>query len=574
MRQVLDDPMDAGAELKAELERRRRALAEVEEALRRWEASVADTPQRGDTDFSTVSGREIRPVYTPLDRQAFDYNRDLGMPGEYPFTRGPYSTMYRTRLWTKRLFAGFATAEETNERYKFLLARGQTGLSVAFDFPTLMGYDSDDPLCEGEVGKCGVAISSLADMETLFDGIPLDQVSVSMTINGPAIMLYCFLLVAAEKQGVGFDQVRGTIQNDILKEYMAQHAWIFPPRPALKVITDVFEWSSSHAPLFNTISISGYHIREAGATAAQELAYTLKNGFTYVEEGIRRGLDVDEFAPRLSFFWDVHNDFFEEVAKFRAGRRIWARHMREIYGAQRPESWRLRTHAQTAGVTLTAQQPHNNIVRVAYQALAAVLGGTQSLHTNAMDETLALPTEAAVRIALRTQQILAFETGIPNTIDPLAGSYFVETLTDDMEREAEAIFAEIDELGGVVEGIENGYFQARIAAAASRFQEEVETGRQTIVGVNQFLEDDETEIEILRIDESAGESQRERLAELRAGRDQAAVDASLEKLAAAARNDQNLMPPMLDAVRAYGTLGEIRSTLVNVYGRFKEPVAF
>ncbi len=574
MRQVLDDPMDAGAELKAELERRRRALAEVEEALRQWEASAADTPQREDSDFSTVSGREIRPVYTPLDRQAFDYTRDLGMPGEYPFTRGPYATMYRTRLWTKRLFSGFATAEETNERYKFLLARGQTGLSVAFDFPTLMGYDSDDPLCEGEVGKCGVAISSLADMETLFDGIPLDKVSVSMTINGPAIMLYCFLLVAAEKQGVGSDQVRGTIQNDILKEYMAQHAWIFPPRPALKVITDIFEWSSSHAPLFNTISISGYHIREAGATAVQELAYTLKNGFTYVEEGIRRGLDVDEFAPRLSFFWDVHNDFFEEVAKFRAGRRIWARHMKEIYGAQRPESWRLRTHAQTAGVTLTAQQPHNNIVRVAYQALAAVLGGTQSLHTNAMDETLALPTEAAVRIALRTQQILAFETGIPNTIDPLAGSYFVETLTDEMERDAEAIFSEIDELGGVVEGIENGYFQARIASAASRFQKEVETGRQTIVGVNEFLEDDEAEIEILRIDESAGESQRERLAKLRDERDQAAVDASLEKLGAAASNDQNLMPPMLDAVRAYATLGEIRSTLVNVYGRFKEPVAF
>ena len=574
MRQVLDDPMDAGADLKAELERRRRALAEVEEALRRWEDSAASTPQRDETDFSTISGREIQPVYTPLDRQAFDYMRDLGMPGEYPFTRGPYSTMYRTRLWTKRLFSGFATAEETNERYKFLLARGQTGLSVAFDFPTLMGYDSDDPLCEGEVGKCGVAISSLADMETLFDGIPLDQVSVSMTINGPAIMLYCFLLVAAEKQGVGSDQVRGTIQNDILKEYMAQHAWIFPPRPALKVITDIFEWSSSHAPLFNTISISGYHIREAGATAVQELAYTLKNGFTYVEEGIQRGLDVDEFAPRLSFFWDVHNDFFEEVAKFRAGRRIWARHMREIYGARQPESWRLRTHAQTAGVTLTAQQPHNNIVRVAYQALAAVLGGTQSLHTNAMDETLALPTEAAVRIALRTQQILAFETGIPNTIDPLAGSYFVESLTDDMERDAEAIFAEIDELGGVVDGIENGYFQARIAAAASRFQVDVETGRQTIVGVNQFLEDDETEIEILRIDEAAGVSQRERLERLRAGRDQAAVDASLEKLGAAARDDENLMPPMLDAVRAYATLGEIRTTLVNVYGRFKEPVAF
>ncbi|MDH3298129.1 MAG: methylmalonyl-CoA mutase family protein, partial [Gemmatimonadota bacterium] len=386
--------------------------------------------------------------------------------------------------------------------------------------------------------------------------------------------LYCFLLVAAEKQGVGFEKVRGTIQNDILKEYMAQHAWIFPPRPALKAITDIFEWSAHHAPLFNTISISGYHIREAGATAGQELAYTLKNGFTYVEEGIRRGLDIDEFAPRLSFFWDVHNDFFEEVAKFRAARRIWARHMRDVYGARRPESWRLRTHAQTAGVTLTAQQPHNNIVRVAYQALAAVLGGTQSLHTNAMDETLALPTEAAVRIALRTQQILAFETGVPNTIDPLAGSYFVESLTDAMEQEAEQVFAEIDELGGVVEGIEDGYFQARIAASARRFQDDVEAGRQTIVGVNRFLEDDDAEIEILRIDESAGESQRERLAQLRAGRDRDAVATTLEGLAAAARDDRNLMPPMLDAVRAYATLGEIRSTLVKVYGQFQEPVAF
>jgi methylmalonyl-CoA mutase N-terminal domain/subunit len=439
-----------------------------------------------------------------------------------------------------------------------------------------MGYDSDDPLSEGEVGKCGVAISSLADMEMLFDGIPLDRVSVSMTINGPAIMLYCFLLVAAEKQGGSFDQVRGTIQNDILKEYMAQHAWIFPPRPALKVITDIFEWSAAHAPRFNTISISGYHIREAGATAGQELAFTLKNGFTYVEEGIARGLDIDEFAPRLSFFWDVHNDFFEEIAKFRAARRIWARHMRDVYGARRPESWRLRTHAQTAGVSLTAQQPHNNIVRVAYQALAAVLGGTQSLHTNAMDETLALPTESAVRIALRTQQILAFETGVPNSIDPLAGSYFVEAMTDGIEQEAEKIFAEIDELGGVVQGIENGYFQARIAASARRFQDEIESGRRTIVGVNEFREDGEAEIdiEILRIDESAGELQRKRLAELRAQRDQPAVDEALVRLSAAAHEGTNLMPPMLDATRAYATLGEMRSVLEDVYGRFKEPVGF
>ncbi|MEN8143306.1 MAG: methylmalonyl-CoA mutase family protein, partial [Gemmatimonadota bacterium] len=408
----------------------------LEAQFARWKAQVDSIPTREDGDFSSVSGRPIEMLYSALDTAGDDYSRDLGFPGEYPFTRGPYSTMYRTRLWTMRQFAGFATAEETNQRYKFLLERGQTGLSVAFDFPTLMGYDSDAPICEGEVGKCGVAISSLADMETLFEGIPLDQVSVSMTINGPAMMLYCFLLVTAEKQGVPFDKVTGTIQNDILKEYMAQHAWIYPPKPALKVITDIFEWSAVHAPRFNTISISGYHIREAGATAAQELAYTLKNGFTYVEEGVARGLDADEFAPRLSFFWDVHNDFFEEIAKFRAARRIWARHMRDIYGARNPASWRLRTHAQTAGVTLTAQQPHNNIVRVAYQAMAAVLGGTQSLHTNAMDETLALPTEAAVRIALRTQQVLAYETGVPNTIDPLAGSYFVETLTDQLEAEA------------------------------------------------------------------------------------------------------------------------------------------
>ncbi|MFW6088825.1 MAG: acyl-CoA mutase large subunit family protein [Gemmatimonadota bacterium] len=574
MRQIVDDRPGSADALRAEVERRRAELEHLEAALRRWEEAAAGIPKRDGADFTTVSGREIRPLYSPADLSDFDYMERLGVPGEYPYTRGPYHTMYRTRLWTKRLFAGFATAEETNERYKFLLERGQTGLSVAFDFPTLMGYDSDDPLAEGEVGKCGVAISSLADMETLFDGIPLDQVSVSMTINGPAIMLYCFLLAAAEKQGVSFEKVRGTIQNDILKEYMAQHAWIFPPRPALKAITDVFEWSANHAPLFNTISISGYHIREAGSTAGQELAFTLKNGFTYVEAGIERGLDVDDFAPRLSFFWDVHNDFFEEIAKFRAARRIWARRMREVYGAKRPESWRLRTHAQTAGVTLTAQQPHNNIVRVAYQAMAAVLGGTQSLHTNAMDETLALPTEDAVRIALRTQQILAFETGVANTIDPLAGSYFVESLTDELEAEAEAIFDEIDEIGGVVEGIEAGYFQARIAGSARRFQTELETGQRTIVGVNAFTEDDQAEIEILRIGEEAGQSQRERLESLRADRDQSSVDAALARLGAAAEADENLMPPMLDAARAYATLGEIRQTLEGVYGRFQEPVGF
>jgi methylmalonyl-CoA mutase N-terminal domain/subunit len=555
-------------ELEREVERLRDELA-------RWREVYEAAPKRQDAaGFTGVSGRRPEPLYSPLDRDGFDYARDLGFPGEYPYTRGPYHSMYRTRLWTMRQFSGFATAEETNQRYKFLLDRGQTGLSVAFDFPTLMGYDSDDSLSEGEVGKCGVAITSLADMETLFDGIPLGEVSVSMTINGPAIMLYCFLLAAAEKQGVPSDRVRGTIQNDILKEYMAQHAWIFPPEPALKLIVDTFEWSAEHAPKFNTISISGYHIREAGATAAQELAYTLKNGFTYVERGIERGLDVDDFAPRLSFFWDVHNDFFEEVAKFRAGRRIWARHMREVYGAREPESWRLRTHAQTAGVSLTAQQPVNNVARVAYQALAAVLGGTQSLHTNALDETLALPTEDAVRVALRTQQILAYETGVANTIDPLAGSYYIERLTDELEEEAEEIFREIDSLGGVVSGIENGYFQSQIAASSRRFQREVESGERVIVGVNDFVEEEDTSIEILKIGEEAAHKQERRLADLRERRDGAAVERLLDRLGEAARSDQNLMPPMLDAVRAYATLGEIRQTLENVYGRFHEPVSF
>jgi len=562
-------------ELQRELEDRESELEALRSELERWRGVFESMPGRGDAaGFTSVSGRPVEPLYTPLDRDGFDYARDLGFPGEYPFTRGPYHSMYRTRLWTMRQFSGFATAEETNLRYKFLLERGQTGLSVAFDFPTLMGYDSDDHLSEGEVGKCGVAISSLADMETLFDGIPLSDVSVSMTINGPAIMLYCFLLAAAEQQGVPSEQVQGTIQNDILKEYMAQHAWIYPPEPALKLIVDTFEWSAEHAPKFNTISISGYHIREAGATAAQELAYTLKNGFTYVERGIERGLDVDEFAPRLSFFWDVHNDFFEEIAKFRAARRIWARHLRDVYGAKRPESWRLRTHAQTAGVTLTAQQPVNNVARVAYQAMAAVLGGTQSLHTNALDETLALPTEHAARVALRTQQILAYETGVANTIDPLAGSYYVERLTDELETDAEEIFREIDSLGGVVSGIENGYFQSQIAASSRGFQREAESGERVIVGVNQFVEDEEVPIEILRIGEEAASKQRERLEALRDRRDGAEVERLLDRLGEAARADENLMPPMLDAVRAYATLGEIRATLEEVYGRFHEPVSF
>ncbi len=557
-------------ELKAELDRLRRERAA-------WLGKFGSLPGRDEVLFDTLSGRELAPLYTPLDTGAYhpEYLDNLGFPGEYPFTRGPYTTMYRTRLWTMRQFSGFGTSEETNQRYKYLLEHGQTGLSVAFDFPTLMGYDSDDARSEGEVGVCGVAISSMADMETLFDGIPLADVSVSMTINGPAMMLYCFLLATAEKQGVDLKQFRGTIQNDILKEYMAQHAWIFPPEPALKIIADIFEWSSVNAPKFNTISISGYHIREAGSTAVQELAFTLKNGFTYVEKGIERGLDVDEFAPRLSFFWDVHNDFFEEIAKFRAARRIWARHMNEIYGAKDPESWRLRTHAQTAGVSLLAQQPENNIARVAYQGLAAVLGGTQSLHTNALDETLALPTEKAVRIALRTQQILAYETGVANTIDPLAGSYFVEWLTDRMEEDAERIFTEIDEMGGVVKGIEEGYFQGQIALSAERFQHEVESNQRIVVGVNDFTGGNEDlSIDLLKIGPEIESKQRQRLASLRERREQAQVDRALEALAHAARNGDNLMEPMLDAVRAYATLGEIRHALERIYGRFREPVFF
>jgi len=499
----------------------------------------------------------------------------LGLPGQFPFTRGPYTSMYRTRLWTMRQFAGFGTAEETNRRYKYLLEHGQTGLSVAFDFPTLMGYDSDHPRSLGEVGKCGVAISSLADMETLFDGIPLGDVSVSMTINGPAIIMFCFYVIAAEKQGVSPDRLRGTVQNDILKEYMAQHAWIYPAEPALKLIVDMFEWCSKHAPKYNPISISGYHIREAGSTAAQELAYTLRNGFEYVERGIERGLDVDDFAPRLSFFFDVHNDFFEEVAKFRAARRIWAKRMRDVYGARKEESWRLRTHAQTAGVSLVAQQPENNIVRVAYQALAAVLGGTQSLHTNSMDETLALPTEKAVRIALRTQQIIAYETGVANTIDPLAGSYHVEAMTDRLEREAEEIFEEIDRIGGVVRGIEMGYFQREIALAAERQQREIENGERVVVGVNAFTEGGEdSDIDILRISDEPEKRQRERLAQLRHDRDDARVKQALERLRAAGAAGEDVIEPMLDCVRAYCTLYEIRHALEQVYGAYREPIFF
>ncbi len=548
-------------------------MAQRDGTFEAW-AAEHETAKKRDGAFVTQSSTSVAPLYTNRDLADFDPEKQLGYPGAFPFTRGIHPTMYRGKLWTMRQFAGFGTALDTNRRYKFLLERGQTGLSVAFDFPTLMGYDSDHSRSEGEVGKCGVAISSLADMETLFDGIPLDRVSTSMTINGPAAMLFCFYVAAAERQGADLSKLRGTIQNDILKEYMAQHAWIFPVDPALKVIEDVFEWASEHTPAWNTISISGYHIREAGATAAQELAFTLANGFEYVERGIARGLDVDTFAPRLSFFWDVHNDIFEEVAKMRAARRIWARHMRERYGATTDRACIMRFHCQTAGVSLTAQQPMNNVVRVAYQALAAVLAGAQSLHTNSLDETLSLPTEEAVQVALRTQQILAHETGVANVIDPLGGSYYVESLTDRMEKEAEALFVEIERVGGVVEGIENGWFQRQIAQSALRFQHEMEQRQRVVVGVNDFVVEDDHSVEILKVSDAADRTQRDRLAELRAGRDGAGVEQALGALRDAAEREGNVMPAMLDCARAYCTLFEIRHALEEVYGAYREPVFF
>jgi methylmalonyl-CoA mutase N-terminal domain/subunit len=553
------------AEMQEELDRLRR---EVDA----WRATF-DRSRKRDIAFTNSAG-EVAPLYNAMDLEG-SAGSAFEVPGSYPFTRGIHATGYRGRLWTMRQFAGFGSAKETNERYKFLLAHGTTGLSVAFDFPTLMGYDSDHIRSEGEVGKCGVAISSLADMEALFEGIPLGEVSTSMTINGPAIILWCFYIAAAEKQGVSAEKLRGTVQNDILKEYMAQHAWCFPIEPALRLIVDMFEWGSTNAPQWNTISISGYHIREAGATAAQELAFTLADGFTYVERGIARGLKVDDFAPRLSFFWDIHNDFFEEIAKLRAARRIWARHLKERYGAKDPKSWMMRFHSQTAGVTLTAQQPMNNIVRVAYQAMAAVLGGTQSLHTNSMDETLALPTEHAVQVALRTQQVLAFESGVPNVIDPLGGSYYVEKLTDDLEAEAEKMFEEIERQSGVVRGLETGWFQRKIAEAAARQQWEIEQHRRVIVGVNEFVtEEDALSIPLLKIDEQAARDQAAALAKLRTTRDSALCDKNIAALRAAAASKENVVPFILDCARSYCTLYEIRAALESVFGAYREPVFF
>jgi methylmalonyl-CoA mutase N-terminal domain/subunit len=564
---VRDERTDADATIAAMQEE----LDDLRKQVASWQERYARGKVR-DLNY-TNSGKEVAPLYTALDLEG-SAGTAMETPGEYPFTRGIHPTGYRGRLWTMRQFAGFGSAKETNERYKFLLAHGTTGLSVAFDFPTLMGYDSDHPRSEGEVGKCGVAISSLADMETLFDGIPLGDVSTSMTINGPAIILWCFYIAAAEKQGVSADKLRGTVQNDILKEYMAQHAWCFPIEPALRLIVDMFEWGSKHAPQWNTISISGYHIREAGATAAQELAFTLADGFTYVERGIARGLAVDEFAPRLSYFWDIHNDFFEEIAKLRAARRIWARHMKDRYGAKDPKSWMMRFHSQTAGVTLTAQQPMNNVVRVAYQALAATLGGTQSLHTNSMDETLALPTEHAVQVALRTQQVLAYETGIPNVSDPLGGSYYIEKLTDDLERDAEALFAEIENNGGVVKCLEMGWLQRRIAESAARQQWEIEQHRRIIVGVNAFETEESLTIPLLKMDEQATTDQGERLRALRQTRDNALCAERLDRLRQAARGTENVVPHILECARAYCTLYEIRAALEDVFGAYREPVFF
>ncbi|SHI61206.1 acyl-CoA mutase large subunit family protein [Desulfofundulus thermosubterraneus] len=546
----------------------------IKEGLEKWRECRCQMKDR-DFRFETVSGMEVKDLYTPLDIEDLDYERDLGFPGEYPFTRGVYRNMYRGRLWTMRQFAGFATAKESNKRYKYLLEKGQTGLSVAFDMPTIMGYDSDHPRSLGEVGRVGVAIDSLQDMETLFDGIPLDKVSTSMTINAPAAVIWCMYIATGEKQGVRPEKLTGTIQNDILKEYIAQKSWIFPPEPSMRLITDIFAYASRHVPKWNTISISGYHIREAGSTAVQELAFTLADGFAYVEAGIKAGLNVDDFAPRLSFFFNAHIDFFEEIAKYRAARRIWARRMKEKYGAKDPRSWLLRFHTQTAGCSLTAQQPENNIVRTAYEALAAVLGGTQSLHTNSMDEVLALPTEKAVQIALRTQQILAYETGVANVIDPLAGSYYVEALTNKMEEEAEKYFEEIEKRGGVLACIEQNFFQQEIADAAYRYQRALDSKQRILVGVNEFVNPDEKlEIEILKIDPKIEQEQVARLQKLRRERDNIRVRETLEALRRACEGTENVIPYILDCVRAYATEGEIIQVMREVFGEYKEKPTF
>lgn len=551
-------------------------LDNIKKAKTEWEESklaktIARFPERKE-NFATGSNVEVDRLYTPLDVDGFDYEEKLGYPGQYPYTRGVQPTMYRGRLWTMRQYAGFATAEESNKRYKYLLDQGQTGLSVAFDLPTQIGYDSDHGLSQGEVGKVGVAIDSLKDMEILFDGIPLDKVSTSMTINAPASVLLAMYIAVAEKQGVSKDKLRGTIQNDILKEYIARGTYIFPPQPSMRLITNIFEYCSEEVPNWNTISISGYHIREAGSTAAQEVAFTLADGIAYVDAAIDAGLDVDEFAPRLSFFFNAHNDLLEEVAKYRAARRLWARIMKERFGAKKEKSMQLKFHTQTAGSTLTAQQPDNNIIRVAIQTLAAVLGGTQSLHTNSRDEALALPTEDSVRIALRTQQIVANESGVTETVDPLAGSYYIENLTDRIEKEAMEYIDTIDELGGAPEAIEKGYIQKEIQNSAYEYQMEIESQERIVVGVNKFKEEEEPQKDLLKVDPEIEALQKEKLEELKAERDNEKVEETLKALKEKAETDENLMPYILDAVNAYATLGEICDSLRDVFGEYVQTV--
>jgi len=543
------------------------------DAVKIWQQESSEGNAR-DYNFDTLSGVSLNPLYYP-ESGSNSYLDKLGFPGQYPYTRGIHANMYRGKLWTMRQFAGFGTPEETNERYHYLLNHGQTGLSVAYDMPTLMGYDPDHPYSAGEVGKCGVSVASLKDMERLFEGIDLGEISVSQTINGPAIILLAFYIAVAENKGVPLEKIQGTLQNDILKEFIAQKEWIFPPEPSMRIITDMMTYCANHLPKFNTISISGYHIREAGSTAAQELAFTLADGFTYVEYGINAGLDVDDFAPRLSFFFNSHLDFFEEIAKYRAARRIWARHMKEKYNAKNPRSWKLRFHTQTAGCSLTAQQPEINIARTAFQAMAAVLGGTQSLHTNSMDETLALPSEKAAEIALRTQQLIAFETGAANVVDPLGGSWFIEELTNKLEKEAEDYFDKIDGMGGVIPAIEKGYFQREIAYAASEYQRKVDAKRRIVVGVNKFVkENEEIEIPLLKISDDVGEMQVEALNKIRSERDEVAVQQALSNIQEACISKTNLMEPIIVAVKAYATMGEIVISLKAEFGEWQEAAVF
>jgi len=552
-------------------------LKEIEKRRNEWERTCyaplkERIPERMER-FQNLSWTDIGPLYTPVDVRDKDYIEDIGFPGEYPYLRGVHSTLHRSRLWTMRQFAGFGTAEETNRRYKYLLDHGETGLSVAFDYPTLYGYDTDQPQSRGEFGKCGVAISSLKDMEILFKDIPVDRITTSMTINGPAPIVWAFYIANADNQNIPRSQIGGTIQNDVLKEYIAQKSFIFPPEPSMRLTVDTFEFGFKEVPRWNTISISGYHIREAGSTAVQELAFTLADGFEYVRWAVRRGLDIDTFAPRLSFFFNAHNDFFEEIAKYRAARRIWARGMKDL-GAKKPRSMLMRFHTQTAGVSLTAQQPEINLVRVAIQALAAVLGGTQSLHTNSMDEALALPSEKAVRLALRTQQIIAEETGVTGTVDPLGGSYYVEWLTDKMEEETMRYFDRIEQFGGVIPAIESGFFQREIADASYKLQTEYENGKRTIVGVNKYQMEEPVDIPILKMDEEGERIQINRLKKLRAERDQSKVDRALSRLRKAAQGDENTMPFILDCVHAYATLGETCGVLREVFGEYKEPALY